>query len=215
MLYFLYNFDYTGEYFMTTHNTKYHRDYIVDIVHRIYDKSAPMLLTEGLLFAFIGVAMLVRPMAVLTAITYILGGALMFFGAYRTIAGFLASHDYGGGWLDVIFGLVNIMIGILFLMYPSGSIVGIMYIFILLFLSKAISALIFAINMIRVRFGHYVFNLIMAIILVGIATFLLFNPLAGAIAIIITLALMLLLYSVMDLYMFIQVRKLKHHVVGE
>ena len=107
------------------------------------------------------------------------------------------------------------MIGILFLMYPSGSIVGIMYIFILLFLSKAISALIFAINMIRVRFGHYVFNLIMAIILVGIATFLLFNPLAGAIAIIITLALMLLLYSVMDLYMFIQVRKLKHHVVGE
>ena len=54
MLYFLYNFDYTGEYFMTTNNTKYHRDYIVDIVHRIYDKSAPMLLTEGLLFAFIG-----------------------------------------------------------------------------------------------------------------------------------------------------------------
>ena len=199
---------------MATKHTKYHQDYIADVVHRIYDKSAPMLLTEGLLFAVIGVAMLVRPMGVLTVITYVLGGALMLFGMYRTIAGFVASHDYGGGWLDVIFGLVNILIGILFLMYPSGSIVGLMYIFILLFLAKAISVLIFAINMIRVRFGHYILNLTMAIILVGIATFLLFNPLAGAIAIIITLALMLLLYSVTDLYMFIQVRKLKHHVVG-
>lgn len=199
---------------MATKHTKYHQDYIADVVHRIYDKSAPMLLTEGLLFASIGIAMLVRPMGVLTVITYILGGALMLFGMYRTIAGFVASHDYGGGWLDVIFGLVNILLGMLFLMYPSGSIVGLMYIFILLFLAKAISVLIFAINMIRVRFGHYVFNLTMAIILVGIATFLLFNPLAGAIAIIITLALMLLLYSVTDLYMFIQVRKLKHHVVG-
>ena len=199
---------------MATKHTKYHQDYIADVVHRIYDKSAPMLLTEGLLFASIGIAMLVRPMGVLTVITYILGGALMLFGMYRTIAGFVASHDYGGGWLDVIFGLVNILLGMLFLMYPSGSIVGLMYIFILLFLAKAISVLIFAINMIRVRFGHYVFNLTMAIILVGIATFLLFNPLAGAIAIIITLALMLLLYSVADLYMFIQVRKLKHHVIG-
>lgn len=199
---------------MAKNHTKYHQDYIADVVRRIYDKSAPMLLTEGLLFASIGIAMLVRPMGVLTVITYILGGALMLFGMYRTIAGFVASHDYGGGWLDVIFGLVNILLGMLFLMYPSGSIVGLMYIFILLFLAKAISVLIFAINMIRVRFGHYVFNLTMAIILVGIATFLLFNPLAGAIAIIITLALMLLLYSVTDLYMFIQVRKLKHHVVG-
>lgn len=197
---------------MANHRTKYHQDYIADTVHRIYDKSAPMLLTEGLLFASIGIAMFVRPMGVLTVITYILGGALMLFGMYRTIAGFIASHDYGGGWLDVIFGLINILLGILFLMYPSGSIVGIMYIFLLLFLSKAISSLIFAINMIRVRFGHYVFNLIMAIILVCIATFLLFNPLVGAIAIVMTLAFMLLLYAVTDLYMFIQVKKLKNHV---
>ena len=195
-------------------DTKIQQDYIADVVHRIYDKSAPMLLTEGLLFAVIGIAMLVRPMGVLTVITYILGGALMLFGVYRTIAGFVASHDYGGGWLDVIFGLINILIGILFLMYPSGSIVGVMYIFTLLFMAKAISAFIFAINMIRVRFGHYVFNLIMAIILVCIAIFLLFNPLAGAIAIIITLAFMLLLYSITDLYIFTQVRKLKHRVIG-
>ena len=195
-------------------DTKIQQDYIADVVHRIYDKSAPMLLTEGLLFAVIGIAMLVRPMGVLTVITYILGGALMLFGVYRTIAGFVASHDYGGGWLDVIFGLINILIGILFLMYPSGSIVGVMYIFTLLFMAKAISAFIFAINKIRVRFGHYVFNLIMAIILVCIAIFLLFNPLAGAIAIIITLAFMLLLYSITDLYIFTQVRKLKHRVIG-
>lgn len=199
---------------MVKNKTKYYQDYITNSVQRIYDKSAPMLLTESLLFACVGFAMLFNPMGVLTFITYVLGAALLLFGAYRTIAGFVASHDYGGGWLDVIFGMINILIGVLFFMYPSGSIVGLMYIFILLFMARAISALIFAINMIRIRFGHYFFNLIMAIILVCIATFLIFHPLAGALAVIVTLAVLLLIYAVIDMYMFIQVKKLKNHVVG-
>lgn len=197
-----------------TKTTKYQQDYLESSVQRIYDKSAPMLLFESIVFAMIGIAMLISPMGVLTLMTYILGGALLLLGVYRTISGFVASSDYGGGWLDVIFGLVNILIGVLFLVYPSGSIVGLMYIFIILFMAKAISALIFAINMVRVRFGHYVFNLVMAIMLVGLAVVLLFNPLAGALAVILMMAFMLLLYAVTDLYMFIQVRKLKRHVIG-
>lgn len=197
-----------------TKTTKYHQDYLESSVQRIYDKSAPMLLCEAIVFAIIGVAMLINPMGVLTVITFVLGGALLLLGAYRTVSGFITSSDYGGGWLDVVFGLVNILIGILFIVYPSGSIVGLMYIFILLFMAKAISALIFAINMVRVRFGHYVFNLIMAIILVCLAVILLFNPLAGALAVIMLMAFMLLVYAVTDLYMFVQVRKLKQHVIG-
>ena len=177
--------------------TKYHQDYIESSVQRIYDKSAPMLLCESILFACIGGAMLANPMGILTIITFILGGALLVLGVYRTIAGFIASNDYGGGWLDVTFGFV-----------------GLLYIFIILFMVKAISALIFAINMVRVRFGHYVFNLIMAIILVGIATILLFNPLAGALAVVMVVACMLLIYALTDLYMFIQVKRFKHHVIG-
>jgi uncharacterized membrane protein HdeD (DUF308 family) len=194
--------------------TKYHQDYIESSVQRIYDKSAPMLLCESILFACIGGAMLVNPMGILTIITFILGGALLVLGVYRTIAGFIASNDYGGGWLDVTFGLINILVGILFFIYPAGSIVGLLYIFIILFMAKAISALIFAINMVRARFGHYVFNLIMAIILVGIATILLFNPLAGALAVVMVVACMLLIYALTDLYMFIQVKRFKHHVIG-
>ena len=60
----------------------------------------------------------------------------------------------GGGWIDVIFGLVNIILGVLFCAYPVDSFMGIVYVFIALLLFKAIKALIFAINMARARVGH-------------------------------------------------------------
>ncbi len=178
-------------------------------VQRLYDKSAPLLIAEALLFGAVGVLMLVRPIGFLTAITFIVGVGLVLFGLYRTIAGFVASRGYGGGWLDVVFGIGSVVIGILFCVYPVGSIISLVYVFVLLFLFNAIRVLVFAVNMVRARFGHYVFNLIMAIILVGLAILLLVWPMAGAVAMVVWLAITLLMYAVTDIYMYVELRRLK------
>ncbi|MDE6250756.1 MAG: DUF308 domain-containing protein [Alphaproteobacteria bacterium] len=185
---------------------------IAAAVRRLYDKSAPLLVCESLLFVVAGVFLLIKPVAILTALTFIIGIGLVLFGLYRTISGFVTSHNIGGGWFDVLFGLVNIVLGVLFCVYPVNSLISVVYIFVILFLFKALRALIFAINMVRAKFGHYIFNLIMTIILVALAVALLFFPLAGAIAMVYYMAITLFLYAIADIYMFIELMRLKRIV---
>ncbi len=185
---------------------------VKSIVRRIYEKSAPLLIGEAVLFAVAAIFLIVKPVAILTALTFVIGIVLILFGMYRTISGFVISQQRGGGWLDVVFGMINVVLGILFCIYPAGSLVSLVYVFVVLFLFKALSALVFAINMARARFGHYIFDLIMAIILVGLAVFLLFYPIAGAVAMIYYLAVILLLYAASDIYMYFELRRLKNEI---
>lgn len=178
-------------------------------VKRLYNKSAPLLICEALLFGIAAILMVVKPVAILTALTLVIGIALILFGLYRTVAGFVVSRDVGGGWVDVLFGLVNIVLGVLFCIYPVGSIISLIYIFIVLFLFKSLRALIFSVNMIRAKFGHYWFDLIMSVILIALAIFLMVYPMAGAVVMVYYLAAVLLLYAAADVYMYIEILRLK------
>ena len=139
---------------------------IASSVKRLYNKSAPLLICEALLFGVAAILMVVKPVAILTALTFVIGIALVLFGLYRTIAGFVVSRDMGGGWFDVLFGLLTVVLGVLFCIYPVGSVAALVYIFVILFALRAILSLIFSINMIRARFGNYWFDLIMSIIFI-------------------------------------------------
>lgn len=178
-------------------------------VKRLYNKSAPLLICEALLFGIAAILMVFKPVAILTALTFVIGVALVLFGLYRTISGFVVSRDMGGGWFDVLFGLVNVVLGVLFCIYPVGSIISLVYIFVVLFLFKALRALVFSINMIRAKFGHYWFDLIMSVVLIALAIFLMAYPMAGAVVMIYYLAITLLLYAAADVYMYIELLRLK------
>lgn len=178
-------------------------------VQRLYSRSVPLLLGEALLFIGVGVLMLIKPLDVLMLLTLVLGGGLILSGLYRVIAGFVASYGYGGAWVDVVFGLINIAIGVLFCVYPLGAVISLVYVFVVLFGVKAFRALVFAINMARVRFGNWRLNFIVAMLLVVVTIMLLFYPTAGAIAVVVYLAIMLFMYALFDLYMFWQLRRLK------
>lgn len=178
-------------------------------VQRLYNKSAPLLICEALLFGVAAFLMVFRPMSILTALMYVIGVALVLFGLYRTVAGFVVSRDAGGGWFDVLFGLINVVLGVLFCMFPAGSVISMVYIFVVLFLFKSLRALVFSINMIRAKFGHYWMDLIISIILIALAVILLFYPMAGALVIVYYLAVALLLYAAADVYMYIEILRLK------
>ena len=181
-------------------------------IKKLYSKSAPLLLCEAILFGVVAIFMIVKPVAFLTLLTIIIGVSLILFGLYRTIVGFVASRGVGGGWFDVLFGLVNVVLGILFCIYPVESMISLTYVFIVLFLFKALRALIFAINMVRAKFGHYWFDLIMALLLLGLAILLMFFPMAVAVAGAYYLAIALLLYAAADIYMYIELLRLKRLV---
>lgn len=181
-------------------------------IKRLYNKSAPLLLCEAILFGAVAIFMVIKPIEFMTLLTIIIGVALILFGLYRTIAGFVMSRGIGGGWFDVLFGLVNVVLGFLFCIYPVGSMISLTYVFVVLFFFKAIRVLIFAINMVRAKFGHYWFDLIMALLLLGLAILLMFFPMAVAVAGAYYLAVALLLYAAADIYMYIELLRLKRLV---
>ncbi len=182
---------------------------IATYVKRIYDKSIPLLLLESVVLIFVAAFMLIKPLVAMGVITVVFGLTLVFIGLYRTIAGFVVSGTRGGGWMDVGFGVLDIIVGILFLIYPVASAVGLAYIFIVWFVIKSVQALIFAFNMWRARFGHYVINFIVSLVMVGLAIVLLFFPAVGAVALIYYMAVALLCYAVADLYMYLEFRRLR------
>ena len=185
---------------------------IASSVEKLYNKSAPLLLCEALLLGVVALFMAFQPLVVMGTLVFVLGCGLILFGLYRTIAGFVAARPYGGGWFDVLFGVLDVVLGVLFLVYPSGSMMALMYIFLFLFLFKAIQSLVFAIYMARARVGHWVFDLIVALGLCALAVSLLFWPMVGAVAIVYWLAVTMLIYAAADIYMFVELRHLKNIV---
>ena len=63
--------------------------------------------------------------------------------------------------------------------------------------------------MVRARFGHYWVDLIVALLLIALAIVLMVYPMAGAVAMVFYLAVMLILYAVADIYMYLEIRRLK------
>ena len=181
-------------------------------IQNLYNRSAPLLICEATLLSIAAIFMIFRPVAMLGALTFIIGVGLILFGLYRTIAGFMVSDMPGGGWIDVIFGLINIVLGVLFCAFPAESAVGVVYVFIALLLFKATKALIFAINMARARAGHFVMDMTVAVLLFILAAGLFFFPIIGEIALIYTIAIVLFLYAASDIYMFIELVHLKNSV---
>ena len=184
---------------------------VVASINRMYNRGAPLLIGESLLFVIAAVILFIKPVLVLTIFTYIIGVALLIFGLYRMVSGFVATNDNGGG-IDVVFGLINIVLGLLFVVYPSGSLVSVAYIFVVLFFFKALRVLIFAINLARARFGHYILTLIGGIVLFALAIALFFFPLGTFIAMTYYLAVLLIVYAIADVYMFVELNKLKQIV---
>lgn len=182
---------------------------IATSIKRLYNKSAPLLICEALLFGVVAVLMVLMPVTFLKALTVIVGVGLILFGLYRTIAGFVVSRDMGGGWFDVLFGLLGVVLGVLFCIYPASSAISLVYIFVVLFLFRSLLSLIFSVNMIRAKFGHYWMDLIISIILIALAVILLFYPMAGALVMVYYLAVALLLYAAADVYMYIEILRLK------
>ncbi|MBR1380658.1 MAG: DUF308 domain-containing protein [Alphaproteobacteria bacterium] len=181
-------------------------------IKRLYKQSAPLLLAEALLFFVIAGAMFFYPVSILTTMTMIIGVVLIGFGLYRTIAGYIVSHNRGGGYFDLCFGLINIILGFLFCVHPTESMISVMYIFLVLFFVKSLLILIFAINMARARFGHYIISIFVALVMMGVAIIFMLYPLRGAVAITFFMGGMLVLYAVADVYMFVQLYRLRHRV---
>lgn len=179
------------------------------IVNRIYKNTAPLLVGEAILFTVVAILMMIRPIEIMTAVTFIIGGVLILFGLYRVSMVFAYNSGFGIGSFDVFFGLVTLILGIVFCVYPRGATIGVVYVFVVLFLMNALRLLFFSINMARLGFGQYMIDLIGAIVMIVLSVVLVFLPNLAIGVLVWFLAIYLLLYAAADVYMFIKLLRLR------
>ncbi len=188
------------------------REKIGEVIKRIYRNTAPLLVGEAILFTIVGILMLVRPIEFLGMLTFIIGAVLVVFGLYRVSMVFVSNLGVSIGAYDVFFGLVTLILGVVFCVYPHDAAVGLIYVFAVLFLLNALRMLFFAINMLRIGFGYYRVDLIASIIMLVLSGGLLVFPeIAGAIMVV-CLAIYLFVYAAIDVYMFLKLLNLHHQI---
>ncbi len=188
------------------------RQKIGEVIKRIYRNTAPLLVGEALLFIVAGVLMLARPIEFLSVITFIIGAALVVFGLYRVSMVFVSNLGFSIGTYDVFFGLVTLILGVVFCVYPYGAAIGMIYVFVVLFLLNALRMLFFAINMLRIGFGYYRVDLIAAVVMLILSAALLFFPLLAGGVLVGCLAAYLFVYAALDIYMFLKLLNLHHQI---
>lgn len=185
---------------------------LIRLAKRVYRHTAPLLLGEALLFITIAVLMMIKPVEFLSAITFIVGAVLVVFGLYRTSMVFVSTQGLTAGTFDVFFGLVTFVLGIIFCIYPYGATVGVIYIFVVMFLMNALRLMFFALNVARARIGRHITDILVASGLVVLAVSLLFMPNLAIGVLVWFLAIYLLLYAGADIYMFLRLRQIKRMI---
>ena len=153
--------------------------------------------------------MLIKPVEILSAVTFVIGGVLVLFGLYRVSMVFVSNLGLGVGSFDVFFGLVTLILGVVFLVYPRDAMIGIIYVFVVLFLLNALRMLFFAINMARIGFGHYIIDILVSILMICLSVVLLFIPNVAVGIMVFFLAVILALYAAADVYMFVKLYRLR------
>ena len=177
------------------------RKKVADFINRVYKNSAPLLIGEAVLFLVSGLLMMFNPIEFLSS------------GLYRVGRAFISSHGAGVWTFDVFLGLLGIVLGIVFCVYPYAATIGVMYIFVVLFLMNALRLMFFSINMLRMRFGHYWIDFFVSLGLILLAVTLLLLPNLAIGVLVWVLAVYLLMYAAADVYMFVKLSKIKRSVV--
>lgn len=190
---------------MNTRKTK-----VVDnLVNKIYRNAAPLLVGEACLYTVVGVLMLMKPMAVLNMFAFVIGLGLILFGLYRVSMVFVSNIGAGVGFFDVFVGLMTLVLGLVFCIFPGGAAISLIYAFMVLFLLNALRILAFAINMARAGFGHYYIEIGTAIVMICLAVALCFVPDVVGGALVWALAVYLLVYAAADVYMLVKLLRLR------
>ena len=179
-------------------------------IEKLYSKSAPVLMFEALLFLVASIAIFIKPVQILTTLTAVLGVFLGLFGIYQLFIGFFGGkNEMAGKNTNIVVGLLNVILGIVFFTLPAGSMITMVYIFAILFFVRAITSVVFSIKTSRARFGNYAFDIFIAIMMIALAVLILFFPMFGAVTVMYYIAITLFLYALADINMYFKLLKLK------
>jgi len=164
-------------------------------IEKLFKKTGWISIIESILFAILGGILVWKPEGTLQVISNILGIIFIVIGIYKVITYFMAKGKYNLYNHDLIYGLMAIVIGIVTMVYSStiSSLFRIMigiWIIYSSFIRISLSIKLKAMNV-----QAWIYSLIIAIVMFLCGIYVTMN--AGTV--IITIGIMMIIYSVMDI----------------
>ena len=149
----------------------------------------------SIVFAIIGIFMIVKTDAALKIISYILGGMFIIIGIIKSIDYFASKGKYDFYNYDLIYGIIAIIIGLVTI-FCSGLIESMLRIMISLWIIySGLVRLSFSLKLRTAQINMWSVSLILSIIMIIGGIYMLFQN--GAL--VLTVGIIMLVYSVIDL----------------
>ena len=158
-------------------------------------KSEWINILISIIFAIIGIFMITKTDVAIKIISYVLGGIFIAMGIVKSIDYFLSKGKYDFYNYDLVYGIVAIIIGLITI-FCSGLIESIFRIMIALWIIySGIIRLSLSLKLHTAQIDMWNVSLILSIIMIISGVYILFQN--GAL--IITMGIVILMYSIMDL----------------
>lgn len=167
----------------------------MEYIQKILKKSGWISIIVSLIFALLGIILILKPNEIIKIISYIIGGIFIIVGTYKIYSHIKTKGKYDLYNYELIFGLLAIIIGIVAIIY-SNTIETIFRILIgLWIIYTAIVRISSSIKMKNLKIKLWIYSMIISIIMFIFGLYIILN--SGAI--IETIGIIMIIYSIMDI----------------
>lgn len=164
-------------------------------------KKTPTLkssIINSLLLSIFGILLIVQSEATIVTISYIIGGVLVGLGAIAILR-FFKNDDIIGTKLDIIYGVVCVIMGILVIRSPQAIASIIPFIIGIIIVINSATKLQYSLELRREESELWLSTLLLSIVMTICGVVLIFNPFKGAVFITRIVGIFILIYAILDL----------------
>lgn len=164
-------------------------------------KKAPTLkssIINSILLVVFGLLLILQSEATIVTISYIIGGILVGLGAIAILRFFKNSNDIIGAKLDIVYGVVCIIMGILVIRSPQAIASIIPFIIGIIIVINSATKLQYSLELRKEESELWLSTLILSIVMTICGVVLIFNPFEGAKLITRIVGIFILIYAILD-----------------
>lgn len=177
---------------------------------KAFTKHSNSLITEGVLLLILSVLMLISPTTALFFLVATLGVAFTVFGIYYLIKSSFSKDPDRSKFLDIIFSLMPLGLGIILILFPQLSFSVFVTLIAAVFFIRSLYFFVMSIDMINADTFSGILGIFVSLVSLLLAGVIIIYPITAAYAITIYLGISLLFYAISDIVIGYRIKKLKH-----
>lgn len=176
-------------------------------------KSLTLPTVLGVLLIIVGVLAMFSPVATFVSLSILFSISFLFAGGAETAFAFM-NREYDKWWLHLLFGILNIALGIYLIMNPTLSMITLALYVGFIVMLRAVQAIMFSFELKNSNTEGWGWLLASGIVGAFFATFLIINPFFAALSSSIYVATSLIIVGALTLFFVGQLKKVAKEIDG-